>query len=122
MISKETVMNLVGRFLGPERTQRLSQAFDFANQLTSFTRNPEEVMQKAGITLENIKTARNLLGNPFGETIIRCLGGDKQTVLSGLNKAEQMLNGSTPKQISFAEQAPASELDELQATLARLKS
>ena len=117
-------MNLAGRFLGPERTQRLSQAFDFANQLTSFTRNPEEVMQKAGITLENIKTARNLLGNPFGETIIRCLGGDKQTVLSGLNKAEQMLNSSAsaPKQISFAEQAPASELDELQATLARLKS
>lgn len=115
-------MNLAGRFLGAEKTQKLSQAFDFANQLTSLTRNPEEVMQKAGITLENVRTARSMIANPFGEMIVKCLGGDKQTVLSGLSKAEQMLGGAAPKQISFAEQAPASELDELQATLARLKS
>lgn len=120
MINKEVVLNLAGRFLGPEKTQRLSQAFDFANQLTSFSQNPEEVMQKAGITLENVRKAQSLLSNPFGETIVRCLGGDKQTVLNGLNKAEQML--SAQKQIPFVEQAPANELDELQATLARLKS
>ena len=113
-------MNLAGRFLGAEKAQRLSQAFDFANQLTSMTQNPEEVMRKAGITLENVRKAQSLLSNPFGETIVRCLGGDKQTVLNGLSRAEQML--SAPKQISFAEQAPANELDELQATLARLKS
>lgn len=115
-------MNLAGRFIGAEKTQKLSQAFDFANQITSVTRNPEEVMQKAGITLENVRTARTLLANPFGEMIVKCLGGDKQTILSGLSKAEQMLGGAALKQISFAEQAPASELDELQATLARLKA
>lgn len=124
MINKQAVMNLAGRFLGAEKTQKLSQAFDFANQLTSVTRNPEEVMQKAGITLENVRTARSMIANPLGEMIIKCLGGDKENVLSGLSKAEQMLNSSenAPKQISFAEQAPANELDELQATLARLKS
>lgn len=122
MISKQAVMNLASRFLGAEKAQRLSQAYDFANQLTSATQNPEEVMQKAGITLENVRKAQNLIENPFGEMIITCLGGNKQKVAAGLKRAEEMLGGTAPKQIPFVEQAPASELDELQATLARLKS
>ena len=79
-------------------------------------------MQKAGITLENVRKAQNLIENPFGEMIITCLGGNKQKVAAGLKRAEEMLGGTAPKQIPFVEQAPASELDELQATLARLKS
>lgn len=118
-------MNLAGRFLGPEKAKMMSQAFDFASQITQITNNPKEALERAGVSAQDIKTAQTLLNNPAGNFIIKCLGGDKNEIIQGLKKAEEIFNDTgTPvlPYSSMAEQAPVNELQELQATLARLKN
>lgn len=121
MLNKQNLLSFAGRFLDPERTRTLSQAFDFAQQITSFTNNPQEALQKAGVTLENAKKAQQMIDSPLGDMVIRLVGGDKDKILNGLKKAEEMLSNNPQSRILPMEQAPVSEIDELQATLARLK-
>lgn len=114
-------MSFAGRFLDPEKTKTLSQAFDFAYQITSFTNNPQEALQKAGVTLENAKKAQKMIDSPMGDMVLRLVGGDKQKIMDGLKRAEEMLSNNSQSVVLQTEQAPVSEIDELQASLARLK-
>lgn len=116
-MNKQNLLNVAGRFLDPQKQKTLSQAFDFANQITNLTTNPKEAFEKAGVTLETVKKAKEMINNPVGAFVVQMLGGNKSTVVAGLERAEQMLTNNTG-----AEQAPANELDELQASLARLQN
>lgn len=62
-----------------------------------------------------------MIDSPLGDMVIRLVGGDKDKILDGLKKAEEMLSNNPQSRILPMEQAPISEIDELQATLARLK-
>lgn len=106
---------MAGRFLPQEKIQTLSNAYDFANKITDLTNDPKVVLEKAGITKKDLEKAKALINNPLFSML---LGEKKQAVLEGLNKAENFFNGGNN---SLAEQAPASELEQLQANLARLK-
>lgn len=95
--------------------QLLSQAYDFANKITDITQNPKEALEKAGVTKQDLEKAKKLINNPVAGFF---LGEKKQSVIDGLNKAEMFFSGQIN---SLSEQAPVSELEQLQANLARLK-
>ena len=79
------------------------------------TQNPKEALEKAGVTKQDLEKAKKLINNPVAGFF---LGEKKQSVIDGLNKAEMFFNGQIN---SLPEQAPVSELEQLQANLARLK-
>ena len=115
MFSKQSILSAAGRFLPQEKIQLLSQAYDFADKITNITNDPAEIIKKAGITKQDLDRARKLLNNPIAGFFF---GEKKQSIIDGLNKAEMFFN----EQInSLSEQAPVSELEQLQANLARLK-
>ena len=115
MFSKQSILSAAGRFLPQEKIQLLSQAYDFANKITDITQNPKEALEKAGVTKQDLEKAKKLINNPVAGFF---LGEKKQSVIDGLNKAEMFFNGQIN---SLSEQAPVSELEQLQANLARLK-
>ena len=114
MFSKQSILKLAGQFLPQEKIQILNQAYDMANRITDMTKDPKEALQKAGVTRQDLEKAKKLINNPMASFV---LGDKRQSVLEGLNKAEGFLNDySLP-----TEQAPVSELEQLQRTLATLK-
>lgn len=119
MINKQSILSLAGRFLPQEKIQLLNQAYDFANKITDMTQNPREALEKAGVTREDLEKAKKLVNNPMAGFL---LGDKRQAVIDGLNKAEALFDGQPCGQInSLPEQAPVSELEQLQANLAKLK-
>ena len=115
MFSKQSIMQMASKFLGNDKLQALSSAFDMANQITDITNDPGEALRKAGVTREDLQKAKNLVNNPMASLF---LGGNKQNIIAGLDRAESFLDN---KVNSFAEQPPADELEQMQANLARLK-
>lgn len=115
MFSKQSILSAAGRFLPQEKLTLLSQAYDFANKITDITQNPKEALEKAGVTKQDLEKAKKLINNPVAGFF---LGEKKQSVIDGLNKAEMFFDGQIN---SLSEQAPVSELEQLQANLARLK-
>lgn len=79
------------------------------------TQNPKEALEKAGVTREDLEKAKQLVNNPMANLI---LGDKKQSVIDGLTRVESLFDTQVSSPI---EQAPMSELDQLQANLARLK-
>lgn len=118
MLNKQSILSLAGKFLPQEKIQILSQAYDYANKITDLTQNPKEALEKAGVTKKDLEKARNLLNNPLANLF---LGDKKQSVIDGLSRAESLFNEQSLPINSPAEQAPVSELEKLQATLAALK-
>lgn len=119
MFSKQSILSAAGRFLPQEKIQLLSQAYDFANKITDITQNPKEALEKAGVTRQDLEKAKKLINNPMASFF---LGDKKQAVIDGLNRAESLFNGQPIGQVnSLSEQAPVSELEQLQANLAKLK-
>lgn len=118
-MNKQSILMIASKFLPQEKIQLLSQAYDFANKITDATQNPKEVLEKAGVTKQDLEKAKKLLSNPIASTL---LGDKKQAVMNGINAAESFFNDNQMNQInSVAEQAPATELEMLQANLASLK-
>lgn len=111
-------MNLASKFMKPESAQKLSKAFDFANELMKASKDPAEVLRKAGIQKADLVKAQQLLNNPMAGMITKALGVKKEDIASGLNKVESLFG--TPA-IPSAEQAPADEITRLQNNLARIK-
>lgn len=119
-------MNAASKFLGPQKVQSLSKAFDAANNLMEVTQNPAEVIQKAGITLEDIRKAKTYINNPFAGGLLSLIGGNKEEILRGLGVAETFLSNNTTSVTpisngSLSEQAPVSELDRLMSNLSHIK-
>lgn len=119
MLNKQSILSVAGRFFPQEKIQLLSQAYDFANKITDVTQNPKEALEKAGVTRQDLEKAKKLVNNPMAGFL---LGDKKQDVIDGLNRAESLFDGQPIGQInSLSEQAPVSELEQLQANLAKLK-
>lgn len=84
-----------------------------ANKITDMTRNPKEALEKAGVTRADLERAKNLINNPIASFV---LGDKRQSVIDGLNKAESLFENNL-----LIEQAPVSELEQMQRNLALLK-
>lgn len=113
------MLNLVGRFLNPQKAQALSQAFDVANQITDATRDPVEALRRAGVTPADLQTARKLINNPMSSFVLNRIGAKKDDILAGIDRAEALLRGGVDS--LPVEQAPADELSSLQENLARVR-
>lgn len=111
-------MGLANKFMKPESAQKLSKAFDFANQIMNATNDPAEVLRKAGIQKSDLAKAQQLLNNPMAGMITKALGVNKEEIASGLSKVESMFG--TPA-IASTEQAPVDEIQRLQSNLSRIK-
>lgn len=111
-------MNLAAKFLGQEKIQRLDKAYDMASTILNTTQNPQEALQKAGVSRADLEKAKGLLNNPFAGMVAKVFGTTKEDMQRGLERVESML---TPlPENSQAEQAPVSELERLQNNLSRL--
>lgn len=110
-------MNLASRFISPEKMQMVNKAFDVATQISAVAQNPQDALEKAGITKEDLNKAESFLNNPMAGTILSALGANKQDMLNTINQAKGIFTKNT-----FTEQAPVNgELEALQKTLAMLK-
>lgn len=112
-------MNLASKFMGQNNVQKLSQAFDFANGILNATQNPQEALQKAGVSAADLTKAKALLNSPFAGMVAKACGTTKEDMMRGLSNLDGLFGGASVSPPT--EQAPASELERMQANLARLK-
>lgn len=110
---------MANRFLGQGNSQKFSRAYDFANGILSATTNPQEALQKAGVTRADLDRAKNMLNSPFAGMIAKAFGASKDDIRKYIDSLDGLF-GAPPVNLP-AEQAPASELERMQANLARLK-
>lgn len=112
-------MAIANKFMGQGNSQKLSKAYDFANGVISTAANPQEALQKAGVTSADIERAKKMLNSPMAGMIAKMFGTTREDILRGL---ESFTQSCPPTPVSLpVEQAPASELERMQANLARLK-
>ena len=90
-----------------------------ASQIATTCQNPRAELEKHGVTLETIRKAKSFLNFPGVGWIINRYG-NKDQVLADLDKLEKLFEPAN-NNYSEVEQAPANELEQLQANLARLK-
>lgn len=95
-----------------------SQLFDLASQIATTCQNPKAELEKHGVTAETIKKAKSCLNFPGVGWLINKYG-NKEQLMADLDKLEKVFTGDTSYPLT--EQAPVSELEQMQANLARLK-
>lgn len=78
----------------------------------SMANNPQEALQKAGITGADLEKVEKYLNNPMARFLLGPLGVNAAEAQKVIN---QLKGNSQP------EQAPASELDDLEQTLRSIK-
>ena len=101
----------------PQTVQKIKQAYDLANNIMNSSRNPQEALQKAGVSRKDIENAKSYLNNPISNFILGRVGGDKGAISEDLNRIESIFDTG----YSQTEQAPVGELEALQRTLQGLK-
>lgn len=111
-MNKQSVLNLASRFLSPEKVNNLSKAFDATSDIMNMANNPQDALQRAGITGNDLSKAEKYLNNPMAALILKTLGVDSGEA----HKVIDQLKGN-----SQPEQAPASELDALERALRSIK-
>ena len=119
MFNKQTMMQDAQKMLGQKGAGMFGQLFDLANQIATTCQNPKAELEKHGVTVDTIRKAKNFLNFPGVGWLISKYG-NKEQILEDLNKLEQLFE-PTNNNYSPVEQAPANELEQLQANLARLK-
>ena len=119
MFNKQTMMQDAQKMLGQKGAGMFGQLFDLANQIVTTCQNPKAELEKHGVTVETIRKAKSVLNFPGVGWLISKYG-NKDQVLADLDKLEQLFEPTNNNNLP-AEQAPASELEQLQANLARLK-
>lgn len=111
-MDKTKIMGIASKFLSQEKINKLSNAFDIASEIMSAANNPQEALNKAGITQEDLSAIEKHLNNPMASFILGPLGVNKTEALQVIKQ----LKGN-----SQAEQSPVSELDDLERALRSIK-
>lgn len=111
---------MANKFLGQNNSQKFSKAYDFASGVLSATTNPQEALQKAGVTRADLDKAKKMLNSPMAGMVAKFFGASKDDIRKCLDSLDGLFNDAPPVNLP-AEQAPASELERMQANLARLK-
>ena len=111
-------MTIASKILSPEKVQALSQAFEVTNNIVSMASNPQEALQKAGVTKQDLTKIKGYLNNPMAGFLLKPLGVDveqaKQIIANIETMGYQKVNSPTVT-------AQDDELKDLQDNLARLK-
>lgn len=119
MFNKQSMMQDAQKILGQKGAGTFGQLFDIASNIVNTCQNPKAELEKHGVTVETIRKAKNFLNFPGVGWLISKYG-NKEQILEDLNKLEQLFEQPN-NNYSPVEQAPAGELEQLQANLARLK-
>ena len=112
MLNKQAILNLASKFMSPEKVNNLAKAFDTTSNIMNMANNPQEALNKAGITGDDINKIEGYLNNPMAKLLLGPLGVDTTEAKRVINQ----LKGS-----SQTEQAPVSELDSLEKTLKSIR-
>lgn len=112
MLNKQAILSLANKFMPTEKVNALSKAFDTTSSIMSMANNPQEALQKAGITSNDLNSIEKYLNNPMAGMVLKTLGVDSTEA----QKVIGQLKGN-----SQAEQAPVSELDALEKTLQSIR-
>lgn len=107
-------MNIVGRFISPQKLQALSQAYDTTSGIMSMASSPQEALIKAGVTNADLEKIKRMLNNPLAGVILKPLGLD-------VEQARQMVDNISLTHNPSPQTTQGDELEALQKTLARLK-
>lgn len=119
MLNKQSMMQDAQKFLGQGGAGKFGQLFDLASRIVNTCQNPKEELQKLGVNANTIKMAKGFINFPGVGSLINKYG-NKELVLKDLDKLEKLFL-SENQNSSVVEQAPANELEQLQANLAKLK-
>lgn len=111
-------MGLANKFMKPMNAKKLDRAFDLATEIMNSTKDPTEILRKAGIQRSDLTKAQQLLNNPMAGMITKALGVNKEEIASGLNRVESLFGKPAT---SSTEQAPVDEIQRLQSNLSRIK-
>lgn len=112
MLNKQTVLSLASKFMSPDKVNNLAKAFDATSNIMTAANNPQEALQKAGITGADINKIEGYLNNPMAGFMLKALGVDTTEA----KRVIDQLKGQPQ-----TEQAPVSELDALEQTLKSIK-
>lgn len=107
-------MNIIGRFISPQKLQALSEAYDATSGIMSMASSPQDALIKAGITNSDLDKIKKMLNNPLAGVILKPLGLD-------VNQTRQMLDNITLTYDSSSKTTQGDELEALQKSLAQLK-
>lgn len=119
MFNKQSMMQDAQKMLGQKGAGTFGQLFDLATNIVNTCQNPKAELEKHGVTIDVIRKAKNFLNFPGVGWLINKYG-NKDQILQDLNKLEQLFEPTNTINLP-AEQAPADELEQMQANLARLK-
>lgn len=112
MLNKQTILNLASKFMSPDKVNNLARAFDTTSNIMNMANNPQEALQKAGVTSADINKIEGYLNNPMAGLMLKSLGVDTTEA----KRVIDQLKGQPQ-----TEQAPVSELDALERTLKSIK-
>ena len=106
------------KMLGQKGAGTFGQLFDIASNIVNTCQKPKAELERHGVTADVIRKAKSFINFPGVGWLISKYGS-KEQILADLDKLEKLFNN---QEINLpAEQAPADELEQLQANLARLK-
>lgn len=104
------------KMMGQKGSNLFGQLFDIASNIASTCSNPVAELEKHGVTIETVRKAKTCLNFPGVGWLINKYG-NKEKILEDLDKLEKIFEGKQP----LIEQAPISELEQMQNNLASLK-
>lgn len=104
------------RMMGQKGTGLLGQMFDVATNIMNTCSDPVGELKKYGVSRDTIKRAKSCLNFPGVGWLVNKYG-DKNKILEDLEKLEKVFEENQP----LIEQAPVSELEQMQRNLASLK-
>lgn len=102
--------------LGQKGSNLFGHLFDIASDIANTCVDPVAELKKHGVTADTIKKAKACLNFPGVGWLINKYG-NKEQILQDLNKLEGIFENKQP----LIEQAPVSELEQMQNNLASLK-
>ncbi len=121
-------MGMASKFLGSQKSQKISEAFDSVQTLLNNSSSPQEAFKKANLSPEMLQQIKGYLNNPMAGMILKPLGLDvmeTRAMLDQLQSGGVVGNppvgtpvGGVPQSQT---QVEVGELQSLQADLARLK-
>ena len=111
-MNKQALLSLASRFLSPEKVNNLSQMFDNTTNIMNMANNPQDALNRAGVTSADLNKIEKYLNNPMAGILLKSLGVDANEARKVI---DQLKGNSQP------EQAPASELDALERALRSIR-
>ena len=116
MVNINTLKSIASQFMSSEKLNKLTEAAQKANGIIALAKNPQEALRNAGVTLQDIQKAKNLVNTHVGAIALSMAGLKKEQALEILDKLSAGENLTQSEKVVSSD----SQLEAMRADLARL--